>query len=100
MKINRLYVPREIGVCGSSNDLDEDGVKFCEALGRRLALDRSVVIVSSGTMQHKNPKDNDFAAEWHIVKTAVEVLEANKIDSVFDRIVTIPRRDESEGGVP
>lgn len=94
VKIGRLLVPREVGVCGSSKGLSEGAAEFCGALGRRLALESSVVIVSGGTKKRANTSEGDCAVDWHVVTAARAELGDENI--VSRRIVTVVREDTSD----
>lgn len=89
----KLFSPRKIGVCGSSKGLTRDGVEFCRALGRRLARDPFVTLVSGGTKRRSSTSERDLAADWWIVSTAQESM---KDDEVFERVVTVVREDDTD----
>ena len=74
MTSNKLFVPRRVGVCGSSNGLHPAAVPFCVAIGRELARQENVVIVSGGTRQQL--KRTDDLADWHIVNAAEQRFES------------------------
>lgn len=90
MASNQLFEPRRVGVCGSSKGLPPTAVPFCVAIGRELAKQENVVIVSGGTRQRFGTDQNDLAADWHIVNAAEhEIREHLTPDEVDRRIETV-----------
>jgi hypothetical protein len=90
MTSNKLFVPRRVGVCGSSKCLPPAAVPFCVAIGRELARQENVVIVSGGTRRRAGTNQNDLAADWHIVNAAEqEIREHFTPDAVDSRIETV-----------
>ena len=92
---DELIAPRTIGVSGSSRGLAPEAVPFCAALGRRLARESLLRIVSGGTKQRAGARDGDFAADWLIVSAACDALDA---DLVSERIVTVIRDESGPAG--
>jgi predicted Rossmann-fold nucleotide-binding protein len=82
-----LFTRRRIGVCGSSASLPAEGVRFCEAVGTRLAGERFAVIVSGGTKRRLTSPRDDLAADWHIVSSAMRALEADAAGMQSARIL-------------
>ena len=63
-------------------------------MGRELAINDNVIIVSGGTKQRRRPEpnrpQNDLAADWHIVNTAEQEIRAHSTsDVVAQRIETV-----------
>jgi hypothetical protein len=71
---HKLFAPRRIGVCGSSKDLPAEAVWFCESVGRRLATEAHVVIVSGGSRKRDDVAEGNLATDWHIVNAAAEAI--------------------------
>src|SRR3974390_3810163 len=90
MTFNKLFVPRRVGVCGSSKGLPPTAIPFCVAIGRELAKQKDVVIVSGGTRRRAGTNQDDLAADWHIVNAAEqEIREHFTPDEVDRRIETV-----------
>jgi predicted Rossmann-fold nucleotide-binding protein len=90
---SKLFQPRCIGVCGKSYGLEPEAVSFCRALGRRLARDSLVTIVSGGAKHRSSAPANDFAADWWIVSTAQSAMRK---EEVFERVITVVREEQSD----
>jgi predicted Rossmann-fold nucleotide-binding protein len=95
MEAHKLFVPRRIGVCGSSKDLSEEAVSFCKAVGEELGKEDNVVIVSGGTKKRKDATgENNLAADWYIVDAARRAIEQNSSpERIAERIETVVSRD-------
>ena len=93
MSAEKLFAPRNVGVCGSSKELSSEAASFCQALGRRLARESLATIVSGGTKRHdQTAEENDLGADWLIVDAARTALDPT---AVLERIVTVLRDDFS-----
>jgi predicted Rossmann-fold nucleotide-binding protein len=96
MTSGKLFVPRRVGVCGSSQGLPLAAVPFCVAIGRELAKQENVVIVSGGARRRAGPNQDDLAADWHIVNAAEqEIRRRSGPDAVDQRIETVVTGDPS-----
>ena len=90
MAPHELFVPRRVGVCGSSKDLPPEAVLFCEAVGEQLANQSNVVIVSGGSRWREGASEDNLAADWHIVNAAAEqVRRISGAEQVEQRIETV-----------
>lgn len=89
---SKLFQPRRIGVCGSSHGLTPEAVSFCQGVGRRLARDSLVTVVSGGSKRRASSPPNDFAADWWVVSTAQSAMRK---EEVFERVVTVVREDDA-----
>ena len=87
---SKLFQPRRIGVCGGSHGLTQEAVSFCQGLGRRLARDSLVTVVSGGAKHRSSAPANDLAADWWIVNTAQSDMRK---EEVFERVITVVRED-------
>lgn len=90
---SKLFQPRCIGVCGTSHGLTQEAVTFCRGLGRRLASDSLVTVVSGGAKHRVDAPEGDFAADWWIVSTAQAAM--NK-EEVSERVITVVREDQAK----
>jgi predicted Rossmann-fold nucleotide-binding protein len=98
--LHKLLAPRRVGVCGSSKNLRPDAIPFCKAVGRALAKNENIVIVSGGTKRRRDGQndaaEDDLAADWHIVNTAEQEIRARSGDeAVIQRIETFVIDDNS-----
>jgi predicted Rossmann-fold nucleotide-binding protein len=88
----RLYSFRRVGVCGGSKGLPSSAAGLCRAIGRRLARETTVAIVSGGTKRRKRAIGrDDFAAEWFVVSAAEREIASEHID---ERIFTVVTDDD------
>jgi hypothetical protein len=99
MTPHKLFAPRRIGVCGSSKDLPAEAVWFCESVGRRLATEAHVVIVSGGSRKRDDVAEGNLATDWHIVNAAAEAIQrAGRPEQVEAQIETVVGDDLGKGG--
>ena len=98
MAPHELFVPRRVGVCGSSKDLPPEAVLFCEAVGEQLANQSNVVIVSGGSRWREGASEDNLAAHWHIVNAAAEqVRRISGAEQVEQRIETVVSDQVAKG---
>jgi hypothetical protein len=94
MKADKLFVPRRIGVCGSSTDLSEGAVSFCKAVGKELGKEVNAVIVSGGSKKRKDAGEGNLAADWYIVEAAAAAIRLNSgPDRIAERIEAVLSED-------
>jgi predicted Rossmann-fold nucleotide-binding protein len=92
--MSKLLTPRRIGVCGSSRGLPRAAVGFCEAVGRRLAREPSIQIVTGGTKCRRTALPGDYATDWLVASAASKVVDS---ESVATTIATIAKDEEDSG---
>jgi hypothetical protein len=91
----RLLERRKIGIAGSSKDVTSAMRAFSREVGKRLAANGEVCVVTGGTRQRKDTLGGDLAVDWHVAQAAKAELEARKRD-VEEYLATVPRQDASE----
>jgi predicted Rossmann-fold nucleotide-binding protein len=93
--LSRLLERRKIGIAGSSKDVTPAMREFSREVGKCLAADGRVCIVTGGTKQRADTAKGDLAVDWHVAEAARVELETRKRD-VEEHLATVPRRDASE----
>jgi hypothetical protein len=87
---HRLFAPRRVGVCGSSEGLPAAAVLFCKEAGEELSKDKNVIITSPGAKRVTGKTHDDLAADWHIVNAAEEELKRTfGAQALWQRIETV-----------
>jgi predicted Rossmann-fold nucleotide-binding protein len=85
---SRLLALRRVGVCGSSRGLPVDANALCEVLGKELASQPNVIIVSGGTRKQEGSLDDDLAVEWRVVNAAQGALPTEDVSTRIETVVT------------
>jgi hypothetical protein len=89
-----VFRPRRIALSGGTK-LDPDNARFCEALGRELAAESGLTIITGGFKHLKGDK-NRPSADWSYVKGALGYLRKQVIDPK-SRVETLLAEDDGDG---
>lgn len=67
-----LIRPKRLGVCGASV-LEKENVEFCLSLGRAIAQEEGLILVTGG-FKHKVKYPGTCSADWSVVKGSLDEL--------------------------